>query len=158
MGIDMSKRLASWSMASALAMTCVASVAASAAEPKPSPDSPLGTVEAFLDAMGRKDKAALQSLALPTGGLVSLKDGEVRQLTFAEFAEHITSGPKPLAERITDPLVKVDHDLAMVWAPYTFFLDGKPHHCGTDLFSLQKINGRWTITAVADNNRACSGG
>jgi hypothetical protein len=146
-------------MAVALALTCAASasVAASTADAKPAPDSPLATVQAFLDAMGRKDKAAILSLALPTGSLASLKDGEVRQLTFTEFAEHIAAVPKPLAERISDPLVKVDDDLAVVWAPYTFVLDGKAHHCGTDLFSLQKIKGRWTITAVADNNRACTG-
>lgn len=146
-------------MAVALALTCAAStsLAGSVADPKPAPDSPLATVQAFLDAMGRKDKAAILSLALTTGSLSSLKDGEVRQLTLTEFAEHIAAVPKPLAERISDPLVKVDDDLAVVWAPYTFFLDGKPHHCGTDLFSLQKIKGRWTITAVADNNRACTG-
>src|SRR3546814_10786446 len=40
-------------------------------------------------------------------------------------------------ERFTGPpAVEIDGDIAMVWAPYTFLLDGKPHHCGIDHFDL----------------------
>ena len=33
-------------------------------------------------------------------------------------------------------LVRIDHDLAVVWAPFEFLVDGRVDHCGTDLFNL----------------------
>jgi hypothetical protein len=46
--------------------------------------------------------------------------------------------------------VRVDHDLAMVWAPFEFLMDGTPDHCGTDLFNLVNIDGKWLIAGIAD--------
>jgi hypothetical protein len=58
-----------------------------------------------------------------------------------------------LAERIYDPKVHIDHDLAVVWAPYRFSLNGRVDHCGTDVFTLGKIDGHWLIIGVSDNER-----
>ena len=52
--------------------------------------------------------------------------------------------------RSPDPLVRIDHDLAMVWAPFEFLVDGKPDHCGTDLFGLVRSDGKWLIASIAD--------
>jgi hypothetical protein len=49
--------------------------------------------------------------------------------------------------------VRVDHDLAVVWAPFQFFLNGKLDHCGTDIATLVLLEGRWLITTVEDNQR-----
>ena len=48
-----------------------------------------------------------------------------------------------------DPLVRIDNDLAVVWAPFEFRIDGKLDHCGTDLFSLVHNNGKWLIGSLA---------
>ena len=32
--------------------------------------------------------------------------------------------------------------------------DGKPHHCGIDLVTLYKLQGRWRIVGLADNRHA----
>jgi hypothetical protein len=45
----------------------------------------------------------------------------------------------------------------VVWAPFDFLIDGKVDHCGTDLFNLVRIDGRWIIAAVADTGtKTCS--
>jgi hypothetical protein len=55
-----------------------------------------------------------------------------------------------IEERIHDPLVRIDNDLAMVWAPFDFLVYGKVDHCGTDLFNLVRTDGKWLIASVAD--------
>ncbi len=63
----------------------------------------------------------------------------------------------PRDHRIHNPLVRIDNDLAVVWATFDFLVDGKVDHCGTDLFNLVRIDGRWMIASVADTGtKACS--
>ena len=56
-------------------------------------------------------------------------------------------------EQIYDVQVRVDGDLAQVWAPYTFYLDRKLSHCGIDAFELLKDAGGWKITQLSDTRR-----
>ncbi len=50
-------------------------------------------------------------------------------------------------------LVRIDHDLAVVWAPFEFLVDGRVDHCGTDLFNLVRLDGKWFIASIADTGR-----
>ena len=53
--------------------------------------------------------------------------------------------------------MRTDHDLAVVWAPFEFLVDGKPDHCGTDLFNLVQTGGKWLIAGIADTGtKACA--
>jgi len=56
-------------------------------------------------------------------------------------------------ERITFDLVKIDGELAMVWASYKFYLGEKFSHCGVDAFQLVKINNDWKIQYLIDTRR-----
>jgi len=56
-------------------------------------------------------------------------------------------------ERITFDAVKIDGDLAMVWAPYRFYLGETFSHCGVDAFQLVKIDGEWKIQYLIDTRR-----
>lgn len=56
-------------------------------------------------------------------------------------------------EQIRFDIVKVDADLAIVWAPYKFYLGDKFSHCGGDAFQLVKINGEWKIQYLIDTRR-----
>ena len=51
-------------------------------------------------------------------------------------------------ERITDPAVEVDGDVAMVWAPYTVTVNGTVDHCGYDHFDLVREQGQWKVLNV----------
>ena len=55
--------------------------------------------------------------------------------------------------RIWDPEVRIDGDLAQVWAYYTFHRNGAFSHCGVDAFMLLKVGGEWKITQLADSRR-----
>ena len=90
-----------------------------------------------------------------TGGtMVLMRDGKPTQMTFDAFADRIGKpGKAQIEERIHDPLVKIDNDLAVVWAPFEFLVDGKVDHCGTDLFNMVRVNGQWLVASIADTGR-----
>jgi hypothetical protein len=56
-------------------------------------------------------------------------------------------------ERITFDVIKIDGELAMVWAPYKFYVEEKFSHCGVDSFQLIKLNGEWKIQYLIDTRR-----
>jgi hypothetical protein len=114
----------------------------------------LAPITAMFDGMAKRDAAAIKKPLLPGGGLVLMRDGKPTQMTFDAFAEAVGKPSKAqIEERIHDPLVRIDNDLAVVWAPFDFLVDGKVDHCGTDLFNLVRTDGKWLIASVADTGR-----
>lgn len=111
----------------------------------------LAPIHAMFDGMAKRDAAAIKAPTLPGGTMVLMRDGKPAQTTFDDFAERVGKpGKTQIEERIHDPLVKIDNDLAVVWAPFDFLVDGKVDHCGTDLFNVVRVDGKWTIASVAD--------
>lgn len=114
----------------------------------------LAPVKAMFDGMTKRDAAAIKQPLLPGGTMVLMRDGKPTQMTFEAFADRVgRPGTTHIEERIQDPLVRIDHDLAMVWARFEFLVDGRLDHCGTDLFNLVREDGKWLIASVADTGR-----
>jgi hypothetical protein len=114
----------------------------------------LAPVKAMFDGMAKRDAAAIKKPLLPGGTMVLMRDGKPTQMTFEAFADRVGKpGTTQIEERIHDPLVRIDNDLAVVWAPFEFLIDGKVNHCGTDLFNLVRKDGKWLIASVADTGR-----
>jgi hypothetical protein len=129
-------------------------IAPSALAQKAEEQAVLTPINAMFDGMAKRDAAAIQQPTLPGGGLVLMRDGKPTQMTFAAFAENVAKPSKvQIQEKIHDPLIRIDNDLAVVWAPFVFLRDGKVNHCGTDLFNLVRVNGKWLIASVADTGR-----
>jgi hypothetical protein len=120
----------------------------------PEEQAVLAPVKAMFDGMAKRDAAAIKEPLLPGGAMVLMRDGKPTQMTFDAFADRVgRPGTTQIEERIHDPLVRIDNDLAMVWAPFEFLIDGKVDHCGTDLFNLVRKDGKWLIASVADTGR-----
>jgi hypothetical protein len=114
----------------------------------------LAPITAMFNAMAKHDVAAFKKPLLAGGAMVLMRDGKPTQMTFDAFADLIGKpGNAQIEERIHDPLVRIDNDLAMVWAPFEFLVDGKVDHCGTDLFNLVRANGQWLVASIADTGR-----
>jgi hypothetical protein len=114
----------------------------------------LAPVMALFDGMTKRDPKLIMKPLLTGGTMVLMREGKPAQMTFEAFAERVAR-PEPthIEERIHDPLVRIDHDLAVVWAPFQFLVDGKVDHCGTDLFNLVRVDGEWLIASIADTGR-----
>jgi Putative lumazine-binding len=144
-------RLISWTAICALMLSAGTSIHAAT----PEEQAVLATVQAMFDGMAKRDAAAIKEPTLPGGVMVLMRDGKPTQITFEDFATRVGKpGKTKIEERIHDPLVRIDNDLAMVWAPFEFLSDGKVDHCGTDLFNLVRKDGKWLIASVADTGRA----
>ena len=121
----------------------------------------LGLAEDGFDVVlnGSSDRAACEGVAaeaekLGAKTLVLMRNGVPTQMTFDTFAERSgRPGTTHNEEKIHDPLIRIDNDLAVVWAPFDYFIDGKVDHCGTDLFNLVRKDGKWLIASVADTGR-----
>ena len=139
----------------ALPFAVFAAAPALAAPPVASDAAVLATVHAFFNAMARYDQAGMRAQVLPAGMATLMRDGKPVQLALGDFVDHVKPGKARIEERIHHPQVRIDDNIAVVWAPYVFLLDGKPHHCGTDVFNLARVDGHWLISGIADNSRAC---
>lgn len=53
-------------------------------------------------------------------------------------------------EQIYDVRVLVDGNMASVWAPFTFYLDGAISHCGVNSIELLKDADGWKVTQLSD--------
>jgi len=111
----------------------------------------LAPIHAMFDGMSKRDAAAIKAPTLQGGTMVLMRDGKPTQMTFDAFADRVGKpGKSQIEERIHDPLIRIDNDLDVVWAPFDFLVDGKVNHCGTDLFTLVHVEGEWLIASVAD--------
>jgi hypothetical protein len=52
-------------------------------------------------------------------------------------------------ERGFNPQAMVNGGVAMVWYPYDFYLNGAWSHCGVDIFTFVKTDGKWRIASMA---------
>jgi Putative lumazine-binding len=130
----------------AAAVFCSAVGAATPAE-----QAVLAPIQAMFAGMTARDAAAIKAPAMPGANMVLMRDGKPTQMTIEAFADRVGKpGKSQIEERIHDPLVRIDNDLAVVWAPFEFLVDGKVDHCGTDLFNMVRMDGKWLIASVAD--------
>ncbi len=95
------------------------------------------------------NKGILQTIAKSKEGNISVKDESIR-----EFSLSVSNQPKgSLDEQIAFDLIRVDGPLAIVWAPYHFYYNGKFSHCGVNSFQLVRIKNEWKIQYLIDTRR-----
>ncbi|HET7039228.1 MAG TPA: nuclear transport factor 2 family protein [Gemmatimonadales bacterium] len=118
----------------------------------------VAVVRAFFDGMRSKDTAALRVLTHPSARLIGTgptQEGQLRvdEVPMDRFLQIVAGAPGTLDEKIWDPEVRVDGDLATVWTQYAFYYDGKFSHCGVDAFQLARIAEGWKVVQIADTRR-----
>jgi hypothetical protein len=107
-------------------------------------------VDALFSAMATHDVAAARRLIVPGASFVVVKpDGSVAMEHDTDFLQALAGKKGVWRERIWQPRVMLDGDLAQVWAPYDFHLDGKLSHCGIDSFSLVRGTDGWRIAGIS---------
>jgi hypothetical protein len=118
----------------------------------------LATVQKVFQAMHTRDTALLTQAFDTSARLIGVSTRgtpAVRLLLPSAFGAAIASA-KPgdvWNERIWDPEVRIDGEVAQVWAYYTFHLNNTFSHCGVDAFMLLKVGAEWKITQLADSRR-----
>ena len=116
----------------------------------------MAVVQKVFDAMRTRDTSLL-SVAFDTSArLVGVgRDGAVSLTTPSRFGAAIARAPAGDVwnERIFDPEVRIDGDVAQVWAYFTFHRNKEFSHCGVDAFMLRRLGAQWKITQLSDSRR-----
>jgi hypothetical protein len=97
---------------------------------RPDEQAIFAPINLFFDGLAKRDPSSIKASAIPGATFVSMQYGTLERMTFEQVAQRVGMGTTHIAERIHDPLVRIDNDLAVVWAPFEFRIDGKLDHCG----------------------------
>ena len=114
-------------------------------------------VNALLAAIGARDAVAIGQTLRPDATTTTATEqgctATITHKTRDEFLARFGSGAQRLEERLSDPAIEIDGNIAMVWGRYTFLIDGKVHHCGYDHFDLVRDSGGWKIQNLTWSSR-----
>lgn len=118
----------------------------------------LAAVQKVFDAMRTRDTALLSQAFDSTARLVGVSTRGTPSVSLtmpSQFGAAISRAPAGDVwnERIYDPEVRIDGNVAQVWAYYTFHRNTTFNHCGVDAFMLVKVGTTWKITQLADSRR-----
>jgi hypothetical protein len=117
------------------------------------------TINNLFDGMRKGDSIMLRSVFAKTMVLQSVSNKADGTAVLAvekadDFVKAVGTPHKGIwDERVVFETIKIDGDLASVWAPYKFYLDGKFSHCGVDVFQLMKTAIGWKIIYIVDTRR-----
>ena len=89
--------------------------------------------------MQTPDGTNYRARALPSGGM------EVLGRPNSYWVDPARKDGHAYRERYWSPTVLVRGSIAMVWAPYEFWIDGHTSHCGIDVFSFIKVSDEWHV-------------
>jgi hypothetical protein len=117
----------------------------------------LAPVNALFAAFEAGDAAAMLRHVYPDGRVTaSGKRGDgapnLRQQSWTQFAGRIRPD-SAFQERIADPAIDIDDDIAMIWAPFVVRVGGKVSNCGIDHFDLVRENGAWKVMNLTFSSR-----
>lgn len=113
----------------------------------------LDVIHGLFDAMAEKDAQgmrraftddALLLAPAPAGAAQAFRTVDVEQ-----FVQAILSAPGRVLERLWDPEVRQNGDVATVWAPYDVYLGDRFIHCGIDAFNMVRQGDAWRIAFIS---------
>jgi ketosteroid isomerase-like protein len=117
----------------------------------------LAVVRTMFDAMRSADSAAVRAVFAPGARFASVNPrsgtAAIQYDTVDGWLRGIANSNRRWDEQIYDVQVKVDGNMALVWAPYTFYLDKAVRHCGVDAIALLKGASGWKVTQLSDTQR-----
>lgn len=114
----------------------------------------LAAFQTLLCSFALGDKRAMAEQLLPGGGTTHSRDDEFFHVQLRDLPGRLLRNEGKREEILRDAEIRIDDDIAMIWAPYDFFVDGNLHHWGTNIVTLLKRDGRWRISGIADNGRS----
>ena len=107
-------------------------------------------------AMRARDADAMRALQTPEVAMIRITEDAQPFIHMGSpdaFINAILNAPAEPRERMWDPEVRIDGDLATLWAHYEFYLGDRFSHCGVDAFQFVRVDGSWKIVSIAFTRR-----
>jgi hypothetical protein len=122
-------------------------------------------IDVFFDGFHKQDTVKMRSVMVNNINMYtaykSKIDGDkVSLYNGVGFLKMVASREEGVVweERLLDYKINIDGNLASVWTPYQFYINGELSHCGANLFTLVATNDGWKIMTVVDSRRVkCDG-
>ena len=110
----------------------------------------LAAMDRYLTAISASDFKTQEEMQMPdsmTWRAKSVEGGamEVKPRPASYWTDPANDDGSKLRERYWSPTVLIRGSIAVVWAPYEFWRDGKTSHCGVDVFDFVKVDGSWRV-------------
>lgn len=108
----------------------------------------MAVVDRMFAGLAARNPQAILAEVVPDGrATANTLDGNrrVNSLSWPQFLDHVGRIPGRPVERLIDPHVHVEGDIAMIWSRYEMEYDGRFLHCGIDHFDLIRQDGRWKV-------------
>jgi 3-demethylubiquinone-9 3-methyltransferase len=130
--------------------------AAAAVPPAPAGHQPgqeaevLAAVDRYLHAISTNDLKAMAAMQMPDGMTylaIARKEAgmEIVGRPNSYWINPLRDDGRVVRERYWSPTVLIRGSIAVVWAPYEFWEDGKTSHCGVDVIDLVRIDDAWRV-------------
>ena len=118
----------------------------------------LTAIETLFNALKADDTAGMRSVMHPQGRIVQTgpRDGApfARVNALNDFLTSIGNAKgRGLEERIYNPEIRIDDNLAVAWVYYDFRVGGQISHCGVDAYHLVRTAEGWRILEIVDTQR-----
>lgn len=116
-------------------------------------------VDRLFDGMRNGDSTAVRSVFMKASTLTSISKNAADSIVTHKgsvdgFVKAVgTPHNDKWDERIYDVKVSIDGPMAVMWAPYKFYLGDKFSHCGVNVFNLIKTGSGWKINDITDTRR-----
>ena len=110
----------------------------------------LAAADRYMTAISVKDHATMNAMNMPNSMSWSArpaKDGKLQIVPRPNtwWTDPANQNNLALRERYWSPTVLLRGPLAVVWAPYEFWVNGKTSHCGVDVFDFVKVDDQWRV-------------
>ena len=111
----------------------------------------LAAMDRYVTAISANDLQSMATMQLPDGMTYQAvaQPGASMQIVgrpIAAWVDPARAGGPAVRERYWSPTVLVRGSIAVVWAPYEFWVDGKTSHCGVDVFNFVRSDGAWRVS------------
>ena len=116
------------------------------------------TLNESMMAIASRNPERMRPLLRPYGTFTVMEENAdgTRRLSSGDwdaFLKSMGPGPEKYEERLNDIKIRLDGTVAVVWAPYTFFVDGRVRHCGINHFHLVLDQAEWKIQNITWTQR-----
>ena len=142
--------IATLALLSACATSAPPASTSQAAKPSDEEKAVLAAMNRYMTAITAQDVKAMAAMQTPEGMTYRARATEggtwdVVARPNSYWADPSKIDPRSHRERYWSPTVMIRGGIAVVWAPYEFWIDGKTSHCGIDVFDFVKIEGTWRV-------------
>jgi len=111
----------------------------------------LKAMDHYMTAISESNYEAQAAMQTPDGMTYQWRPTEDGDMHITAHPSSFWSDPSQddghvLRERYWSPSVMIRGGIAVVWAPYEFWIDGETSHCGVDVVDFVKIGGKWVVS------------